>query len=57
LKEKEIASDLLNKNHCRKILFASFQGKSFSKNKMNLQVLKENDFVVKALTFKMRNGF
>jgi hypothetical protein len=57
LKEKEIASDLLNKNHCGKILFASFQGKSFSKNKMNLQVLKENDFVVKALTFKMRNGF
>jgi len=27
LKEKEIASDLLNKNHCEKILFASFQKK------------------------------
>jgi hypothetical protein len=47
LKEKGIDSDLLNKNHCEKILFASFQGKSFSKNKMNLQVLKENALLLK----------
>jgi hypothetical protein len=47
LKRKGIDSDLLNKNHCEKILFASFQGKSFSKNKMNLQVLKENALLLK----------
>jgi len=33
LKEKEIASDLLNKNHCENILFASFQGKVLAKPK------------------------
>ena len=49
LKEKGIASDLLNKTIAKRFYLHPFQKNS---KKMNLQVLKENAIIVKALSFK-----